>query len=184
MKTLSSPIKSLSSMTVAEQAYMARRLPRTYRSMLVRSRASAAAGVREPRPGDRRRARLCGIDRPRHRATVAQRLNSIPARARTAPQAVGYYMTRDRKIREMLVAHTGYEWAQLTSHSRVHDLVRARQAAMYLLLRHTHFNLPQVGALFGGRDHTTVIHARDKVAAAPADFADIIEPIEHQLGVQ
>lgn len=171
-------------MTVAEQAYMARRLPRTYRSMLDRSRASAAAGVREMRPGDRRRARIAGIDRRRHAATVAQRLNSIPARARTAPLAVGYYMTRDRKIREMLVAHTGFEWVQLTSHSRARDLVCARQAAMYLLFRHTHFNLPQIGALFGDRDHTTVIHARNKVLAAPAGFADIIEPIEHQLGVQ
>ena len=175
---------TLSSMTVAEQAYMARRLPRTYRSMLDRARASAAAGVREMRPGDRRRAQLAGIDRRRHAATVAQRLSCIPTRARTAPLAVGYFMTRDRKIREMLIAHTGFEWAELTSHSRAQNLVRARHAAMYLLLRHTHFNLLQVGALFGGRDHATVIHARDKVLAAPASFADIIEPIEHQLGVQ
>ncbi|MGI9465191.1 MAG: helix-turn-helix domain-containing protein [Aestuariivirgaceae bacterium] len=55
---------------------------------------------------------------------------------------------------------------------------------MYLLLKHTHLNLPQIGALFGGRDHTTVMHARDKVSAAPADFRNIIEPIERQLGVQ
>lgn len=177
-------MRTLSSMTMAEQSYMARRLPRTYRSMLARSRASAAAGARERRPGDRRRARLASIDRRRHTAAKAQRLNAIPARARTAPLAIGYFMTRDRKIRELLVAETGFEWAALISQSRDQHLVRARQAAMFLLLKHTHFNLPQVGALFGGRDHTTVIHARNKVMAAPADFADIIVPIEYQLGVQ
>ena len=175
---------TLSSMTMAEQAYMARRLPRTYRSMLTRARARAAAGKREMRPGDRRRARLTGIDRRRHSAAMAQRLDAMPARARAQPQAVGYYMTRDRKIRQLLVTHSGFEWDQLTSHSRAQNLVRARQAAMYLLLRHTHLNLSQVGALFGGRDHTTVIHARARVLAAPASFADIIEPIERQLGVQ
>ena len=175
---------TLSSMTLADQAYMARRLPRTYRSMLERATVSAAAGAREMRPGDRRRARLVSFDRRRHAGAMAQRLASIPARARSAPHAVGYYMTRSRKIRQLLVTRTGFDWTQMMSNSRAHQLVRARQAAMYLLLQHTHLNLPQVGALFGGRDHTTVIHARNKVLAAPASFADIIDPIERQLGVR
>jgi len=174
---------SLSAMSRADRGYLARRLPRTYRSMLERARNRADAGIRDQRPGDRRRARLNGLDRRRHAAAMAQKLSSIPPRARSAPGAIGYYMTLYRRIRTALVAQTGFDWVQLISLSRVQRVVRARQAAMYLLLKHTHLNLPQVGALFGGRDHIAVIHARDRVLAAPAAYADIIEPIERQLGV-
>jgi len=38
-----------------------------------------------------------------------------------------------------------------------------RQIAMYLARQLTDFSLPEIGAQFGGRDHTTVIHAYDKV---------------------
>lgn len=175
---------TLSSMTLAEQAYMARRLPRTYRSMVERARTRAAAGIREQRPGDRRRARLTGFDRRRHTAAMGLRLSSVNSRARSAPGSISYYETRYRRICELLIDQTGFEWEQLISHGRIKELVSARQAAMYLLLKHTHLNLPQVGALFGGRDHTTVIHARDKVSADLRGFKDIINPNERQLGVQ
>ena len=174
---------TLANMSRSERAFMARRLPRTYQAMTERARASAAAGCAELRPGDRRRARLATFNRRRHFAAVSQRLSSLPSRHRTAPAAAHYYETRCRRIRELLVAHLGMEWPQLISQHRARDLVRARHAAMYLMHKHTHLNLPEIGAMFGGRDHTTVIHARDKVAGAPAKFSDIIEPIERQLGV-
>jgi chromosomal replication initiator protein len=51
----------------------------------------------------------------------------------------------------------------LCSQSRTHVLVTARQIAMYLCRELTDLSLPKIGQLFGGRDHTTVMHADRKV---------------------
>ncbi|PID53779.1 MAG: chromosomal replication initiator protein DnaA [Micrococcales bacterium] len=48
--------------------------------------------------------------------------------------------------------------------SRSRTLVTARQIAMYLCRELTPLSLPKIGAEFGGRDHTTVMHANKKVA--------------------
>ncbi len=47
--------------------------------------------------------------------------------------------------------------------SRTHVLVTARQIAMYLCREMTDLSLPKIGQLFGGRDHTTVMHADRKI---------------------
>ncbi len=51
----------------------------------------------------------------------------------------------------------------LCSGSRTHVLVTARQIAMYLCRELTDLSLPKIGQLFGGRDHTTVMHADRKI---------------------
>ena len=51
----------------------------------------------------------------------------------------------------------------LTGQSRTHNLVTARQIAMYLCRELTDLSLPRIGQLFGGRDHTTVMHADRKI---------------------
>ncbi len=52
---------------------------------------------------------------------------------------------------------------ELVGTSRRQPLVRARQTAMYLCRELTDLSLPKIGAAFGGRDHTTVMHALDRV---------------------
>ncbi len=47
--------------------------------------------------------------------------------------------------------------------SRRQPLARQRQVAMYVCREHTVLSLPKIGAAFGGRDHTTVMHAVDKI---------------------
>jgi chromosomal replication initiator protein len=47
--------------------------------------------------------------------------------------------------------------------SRKQPLARQRQIAMYVCREHTGLSLPKIGAAFGGRDHTTVMHAVDKI---------------------
>jgi chromosomal replication initiator protein len=58
-----------------------------------------------------------------------------------------------------------------TSRSRV--LVTARQIAMYLCRELTDMSLPKIGAQFGGRDHTTVIHADRKIRSLMAERRSI-----------
>jgi chromosomal replication initiator protein len=57
----------------------------------------------------------------------------------------------------------GFSTDDLRSPSRRQPLVLSRQVAMYLCREQTDLSLPKIGALFGGRDHTTVMHAIDKV---------------------
>ncbi len=66
-----------------------------------------------------------------------------------------------------IMAHTARYFdvslEDLTGKSRTHVLVTARQIAMYLCRELTDLSLPKIGQLFGGRDHTTVIHAERKI---------------------
>ena len=57
----------------------------------------------------------------------------------------------------------------LTGGSRSRTLVNARQIAMYLCRELTEMSLPKIGASFGGRDHTTVMHADRKVRGLMAE---------------
>lgn len=47
--------------------------------------------------------------------------------------------------------------------ARARDIARPRQVAMYLCRKHTDASFPSIGLRFGGRDHTTVLHAVRKV---------------------
>jgi len=57
----------------------------------------------------------------------------------------------------------GVSIADLEGPSRRQPLARARQVAMYLCRELTDLSLPKIGSLFGGRDHTTVIHGINTV---------------------
>ena len=52
----------------------------------------------------------------------------------------------------------------LRAKKRSRDVARPRQIAMYLIRELTDLSLPKTGELFGGRDHTTVMHACEKIA--------------------
>src|SRR5579863_7864748 len=66
---------------------------------------------------------------------------------------------------------------ELLSRSRAERVMWPRQAAMYLAKELTEQSLPSIGRAFGGRDHTTVLHACRRVAvhiaASPTAYADI-----------
>ena len=62
-----------------------------------------------------------------------------------------------------------------TSRSRV--LVNARQIAMYLCRELTELSLPKIGQMFGGRDHTTVMHADRKIRQLMAERRSIYNQV-------
>ena len=77
--------------------------------------------------------------------------------------------------------------SDLTSSSRRQPLARQRQIAMYVCREHTGLSLPRIGAAFGGRDHTTVMHAVDKIKALLLEdkaIYDQVTAITQQLGTR
>ena len=74
---------------------------------------------------------------------------------------------------------------QLTSKSRTRDLVHARQIGMYVCRELTDLSYPQIAKEFGGRDHTTVIHAYEKVSTRMKDkhktYEDVTSLIQQIL---
>lgn len=83
-------------------------------------------------------------------------------------------------IREIQVAvckHYGVKLSELLSKRRTADIVGPRQVAMFLCKRLTPHSLPQVGRRFGGRDHTTVLHAVNKMKHLETRNPEIAEDI-------
>jgi chromosomal replication initiator protein len=67
-------------------------------------------------------------------------------------------------IQEEVADRFGLSLKELCSDRRSQDIVYPRQVAMYLSRELTDSSLPKIGKEFGGRDHTTVIHATSKIA--------------------
>jgi chromosomal replication initiator protein len=65
----------------------------------------------------------------------------------------------------------------LTGASRSRVLVQARQIAMYLCRELTELSLPKIGQTFGGRDHTTVMHADRKIRSLMAERMSVYSQI-------
>ncbi len=68
------------------------------------------------------------------------------------------------RIQEAVVDRFGISLQELTGDRRSQAIVYPRQVAMYLCRELTDSSLPKIGKKFGGRDHTTVIHATSKIA--------------------
>jgi len=67
------------------------------------------------------------------------------------------------QIMAQTAAYFGISIEDLTGQSRTHMLATARQIAMYLCRELTDLSLPKIGQQFGGKDHTTVMHADRKI---------------------
>ena len=63
--------------------------------------------------------------------------------------------------------------ADMYSKKRPASIARPRQIAMYLAKELTQKSLPEIGELFGGRDHTTVLHAVRKIGGERGQLAEL-----------
>jgi chromosomal replication initiator protein len=68
--------------------------------------------------------------------------------------------------------------ADLLSSRRTANVVRPRQIAMYLAKTLTLRSLPEIGRRFGGRDHTTVLHAVRKIGSLVGNDNVLAEEID------
>jgi chromosomal replication initiator protein len=81
-------------------------------------------------------------------------------------------------IQEAVARYYSISLDELVGEKRTKRVVVPRQVAMYLSRELTDSSLPVIGRAFGGRDHTTVIYAVQKVAAQMADEGAIYEAVQ------
>lgn len=82
------------------------------------------------------------------------------------------------EIQKKVAQHYNIRITEMHSAKRMRSVVRPRQVAMYLSKSLTAHSLPEIGRKFGGRDHTTVLHAVKKIEELKkADF-NLSEDIE------
>ncbi len=75
----------------------------------------------------------------------------------------------------------GWTVEELIGKSRRRPLVRARQIGMYVFRELTDYSYPQIAKEFGGRDHTTVMHAVEKISALMAEQRPIFEQVSELI---
>jgi chromosomal replication initiator protein len=88
-------------------------------------------------------------------------------------------------IQKATAEHFGLKQADLLSERRTRAVARPRQAAMWLAKQLTTRSLPDIGRRFGGRDHTTVLHAVrriDELKAADPQLTADLEALLRKLG--
>jgi len=88
------------------------------------------------------------------------------------------------EIQTQVAEHYRIRKAEMTSARRARDVARPRQVAMYLSKQLTPKSLPDIGRRFGGRDHTTVIHAVrqiEKLRASDPEIDAAVRLLTRQL---
>ncbi len=81
-------------------------------------------------------------------------------------------------IQKLVANHYSVSRADILSSRRTAVVVKPRQVAMFLAKTLTMRSLPEIGRRFGGRDHTTVLHAVRKIEALSANDATLREEID------
>jgi chromosomal replication initiator protein len=88
------------------------------------------------------------------------------------------------EIQKRVAEHYNIRLTDMSSPRRARNVARPRQVAMYLAKQLTSRSLPEIGRRFGGRDHTTVMHAVSRVAElmqADNAFAEDVELLRRML---
>lgn len=112
-------------------------------------------------------------------------LNGVPLSMETAERAIrDLVRTPEPKkikiedIQKLVASHFNVSRADILSSRRTATVVRPRQIAMYLSKLLTPRSLPEIGRRFGGRDHTTVLHAVRKITGLVTADGTLSEEIE------
>lgn len=128
-------------------------------------------------------------------------LNRLAAHASLVSREIDIEMTRDvlqdlirandrhltiEDIQKSVAEHYNIRISDLHSVRRSRSIARPRQVAMYLAKQLTERSFPEIGRKFGGRDHTTVLHAVRKVeelCEEDKEFADDLDILKKSLQV-
>ena len=87
-------------------------------------------------------------------------------------------------IKKIVCKHFNIKIADIESSKRTRNLAYPRQIAMYLCRELTDTSLPKIGEVFGGRDHTTALHAYEKISAeikSNPSTAEIVDQLRDEI---
>lgn len=116
-------------------------------------------------------------------------LNKTGIDMEMAKSALGETASAEQRritIQQILDAVTKYynvRLSDLQSKKRHKSIAFPRQVCMYLARRHTHYSLEEIGGYFGGRDHTTVLHAVRTIDSDTKADHDVNKQINHIEGL-
>jgi len=120
-------------------------------------------------------------------------LNRVAAHATLIGRAVSLEMTQEvlrdvlrandrrvtiEEIQKRVAEHYNIKLSEMSSERRARAVARPRQVAMFLSKQLTQRSLPEIGRKFGGRDHTTVMHAVRKIEQLKESDLGIAEDLE------
>ncbi|AGY56248.1 chromosomal replication initiator protein DnaA [Gloeobacter kilaueensis] len=101
------------------------------------------------------------------RAVAYVSISGLPMTVETISPILSPPRTRgeitDEAILDLVCNEMKVTLEDLRSESRRRDISQARQMCMYLLRKYTDLSLPKIGQALGGKDHTTVLYAIDKI---------------------
>ena len=75
----------------------------------------------------------------------------------------------------------GYTVEELIGRSRTRPLTTARHVGMYLFRELTDLSFPNIAKEFGGRDHTTVIHAVDRIKTQMKERRQVFQQVQELI---
>jgi chromosomal replication initiator protein len=104
-----------------------------------------------------------------------EQVKSILVNVITPPKKRG---VSAKKIIEVVADFYNVSPEDLLKQSRKKEYVNPRQIAMFIIRRELETSLPSIGEFFGGRDHTTVIHAIDKIERIIKEKTNLKQEIE------
>jgi chromosomal replication initiator protein len=84
-----------------------------------------------------------------------------------------------QQILEVVTKYYNVKLSELQGKKRHKSIAFPRQVCMYLARRHTRYSLEEIGGYFGGRDHTTVLHAVRTVDADIKNDRDVANQLAH-----
>ena len=87
-----------------------------------------------------------------------------------------------QNILDVVTKYYNVRLSDLQSKKRHKSIAFPRQVCMFLARRHTRYSLEEIGGYFGGRDHTTVLHAVRTVTGDMKDDAQVLEQINYIAG--
>jgi len=136
---------------------------------------------------DRMTANVRGLEAALIRIVAYASLNDAPITVALAQQVLDQLYGREQRahrpaatierIQQLVAERFEITREELLSPNRTNRVAWPRQVAMYLARAHTQETLPAIGARFGGRDHTTVIHACKRTADRIARDPDAHEAV-------
>ena len=112
------------------------------------------------------------------RVTAVASLSNQPVTRAMAEQTLQDFFTTDVEIKPTDIISQAAKYFHLTfddivGRSRMKNIALARQIAMYLTREMTSMSLVDIGKVFGGKDHTTVMHACDRITNEMQQRQDI-----------